>query len=210
MVADEVHFYRTVCCRYVTRAGAVKTKGVFTTAAVEAAKDATKRLLMTATSVYNRPVECFNLVQMAKGRDVVHPSDGRRLYTYADLKKNFENRSWARAFVRGVFSVFHRRDSRMYPAAYEHARSLVMDPAYYAAYVQIQLEAGEIAALYNNPTVFMTGLRRAANRIPLPQVPKVAATLDILGLPAPDPENDGGDDEPGKGQTTPVLCVGNC
>ena len=153
LVIDEAHELRTT----IKDSGS----GIRAFSAINACIRASRVLLLTATPIVNDAGDLINLVAMATGTPPV-----RMPPTEKTKKELFD----------GLFS-FHAMadDSPLMPKKVVTRKRFIMSPDYLSAYMRIQrqLDPGN-----GDPFVFLSGLRRATNSIPLN--PKVEWTISRI------------------------------
>ena len=179
VIVDEAHFLRTL----VQRKKVQKTlTGVKVVPLAECAKQASKVLLLTGTPIYNRPFDIVNLVHITAGKDVLLPN-GLPAMSQGQFDKFRTNREWLRGFLDCHVSFHQIADRTLFPTVYEYSISVVMDPEFYRRYVQVQNSQLDesLEKFPQNPTFFMTGLRKASNKIGISK-PKMDRVLEILDL----------------------------
>ena len=159
LIIDEAHNLRTdiVSATYNAkkRAYADKRKPNKPVAkvAIECAKNVDKVLLLTATPLYNKPADIVNLVAMVKGKD---PVNSKTIDAYMN------NPTQLRNYLACVFDFYDVPRSEEYPEVEEHDIRIIMTPAYYKKYREVEMKQSPIIG---NPWVFLTGIRQATNAL---------------------------------------------
>ena len=155
LIVDEAHNLRT-------------EKGSQAQALIDCAKSAFKVLLLTATPVVNEPYDIANLMAMIYGKNPP---------TRAEFKGILSDPVEFKKFFRCKISYFTPSDMSNYPTVESNEVKLLMDKAYYDAYMKTeerylgiwrkegdQKEGGE---------AFFSALRQAVNQMSSPQLSKV-------------------------------------
>ncbi len=155
LIVDEAHNLRT-------------ERGTQAKALIDCSKSAFKVLLLTATPVVNDPYDIANLMAMIYGKDP--PSR-------AEFKGIIASQRQFIPFFKCKISYFRPTDLSNYPTVSTNEVKLIMDKAYYDAYMKTeerylgiwrkegeQREGGE---------AFFSALRQAVNQMSSPQLSKV-------------------------------------
>lgn len=162
LIIDEAHNLRTkVKSGKTTRTKAVKSKSgkspvVRAEVAIRCAQTATKVLLLTATSVYNEPMDLANLVAMVKGGV---PLTKKEFATMSYNQKDFEK------FFSCVLSFYEvPKNTKDYPTVDESYVEIPMSKNYYAEYRKVEQQNSHLFS-DSNPWRFLTGVRQASNAL---------------------------------------------
>lgn len=123
--------------------------------AIRCAKTAGKVLLLTATSVYNKPHDISNLVAMVRGEE---PLSKRKFENL--LKKPSEFRQ----YFSCVISFYRVKHDASYPTVKEEYVEIPMSPAYYKAYHDVETKNSYLFD-HLNPWQFLSGVRQASNAL---------------------------------------------
>jgi len=124
--------------------------------AVECAKKVDKVLLLTATPLYNKPLDVVNLAAMVKGED---PLSKYRFEKMAD-----EDPGGFARYFECVFSFYDKPKSADYPDVEEKDIRIIMTPEYYKKYRAVEQKNSRLFSV-KDPWKFLTGVRQATNAL---------------------------------------------
>ncbi len=144
LIVDEAHELRTTT-----------PKGKRAMVAIKCAATADKVLLLTATSVYNKPSDTANLVAMVKG---INPPTKREFEMIMDDPVLFKN------FFSCIFSFYDTPTDENYPTFTEQWVEIEMTPKYYKDYHAVEEQNSHLFS-DANPWAFLTGVRQASNSL---------------------------------------------
>ena len=160
LIIDEAHNLRTDIKAAETsarkRAKKGKKPGVpKAKVAVECAKRVNKILLLTATPIYNNPMDIVNLAAIVKGEEYMSKNQFKKIYDQPELFNEY---------FECIFSFYDRPKSEFYPTVNEHTIRIIMSPEYYKKYRDI--EKKEMYLMNEiDPWVFLNGVRQATNAL---------------------------------------------
>lgn len=124
--------------------------------AVDCAKKVDKVLLLTATPLYNKPLDVVNLAAMVKGED---PLSKYRFEKMAD-----EDPGGFARYFECVFSFYDKPKSADYPDVEEKDIRIIMTPEYYKKYRAVEQKNSHLFSV-KDPWKFLTGVRQATNAL---------------------------------------------
>ena len=133
--------------------------------ALKVASQCTKVLLMSATILYNRPVDLINPIAMVKG-DKVPMTENMLEQIIAD-EFTFKN------YLACTFAFFDVMEDENYPSYTEKEKIIRMSEKYYKSYLDVQ-NSLSIELYYDDPYRFYLGLRQAGALEESPKVDWVA------------------------------------
>lgn len=123
--------------------------------AIECAKTAGKVLLLTATVLYNKPLDIANLAAIVKGDESL---------TKTEFEKMIEDPSEFNRYFSCITSFYHVKRDENYPSSTEKYVEIQMDPPYYKEYRDVETQQSSYFK-ESNPFVFLTGIREASNAL---------------------------------------------
>lgn len=121
--------------------------------AVRCAKAVDKVLLLTATPLYNKPHDLINLVAMVKGTNPLT----KREFEMKSVKEMCE-------YFRDTIMYFKNPVSDEYPDKVEHTIRVIMTPAFYRGYRDVEQQKSHLWSAAN-PFSFLTVVRQATNAV---------------------------------------------
>jgi len=124
--------------------------------AVDCAKKVDKVLLLTATPLYNKPLDVVNLAAMVKGEDP--------LSKYRFEKMVDEDPGGFARYFECVFSFYDKPKSADYPDVEEKDIRIIMTPEYYRKYRAVEQRNSHLFSV-KDPWKFLTGVRQATNAL---------------------------------------------
>lgn len=161
LIIDEAHNLRTKVKSGKRTTRVVKTKSgrspvVRAEVAIRCAQTANKVLLLTATSVYNEPMDLANLVAMVKGSA---PLTKKEFYKMLMDQRAFQT------FFSCILSFYEvPKNTKDYPTVEESYVEIPMSKHYYMEYRKVEQQVSHLFS-DSNPWAFLTGVRQASNAL---------------------------------------------
>ncbi len=152
LIIDEAHNFRTNIKLVQKMDGRPPRANI----AIQCAKHAEKVLLLTATPVYNNPMDVANLVAMLKGRKQLSAKEFTELLEGPSSKFN--------RYFECLFSFYKIPKTKDYPTVSEKEIKMIMDPEYYKQYRKVEKQISHFFS-GGNPWRFLTGVRQATNAL---------------------------------------------
>ena len=151
LIIDEAHNLRTEYNK------TLKTSRV--RAAIRCAMTVDKVLLLTATPLYNKPLDVANLVAMVEGKRPVT----QKLF---DAMIKNPNSAQFREYFKCFFSFYGiPKDTEDYPKTKHHVEHIIMSKKYFGEYMPVEKKTDAEKKFGDNPNAFLMGVRQATNAL---------------------------------------------
>lgn len=166
LIIDEAHNLRT----YVSGSAGKKVLTIS-----KCAVKAKRVLLLTATPIYNHPIDTYNLIRMIDGKELNPGEFGtretRKVFNRIIVSNDTEFKKFYKCKI-SMYSPDEKTQEQYYPKRIDHDLFINMSPDFFEIYETIYDEKkrgfaddfgyGDLAAI---ATAFYTGLRQSTNKI---------------------------------------------